>query len=385
MTPVDYQPPLTLWQHIWRTLLMLAISAVGWSQLAPWQWEHARWWFFLDLGLGSGALFASFWRRRYPVPIATVTAIAAGASTVAGGPATLTLMSLSTRRRWKEILPVAILSVIASAVLELMNPTDEGGWQTKVPFVFAIIGITIGWGLYIGSRRELMATLRDRADRAESEQALRLAQARVAERTRIAREMHDVLAHRISLVTLHAGALAYREDLTQEEVRKAAGIIQDGSHQALTELREVLGVLRDGPGDATPDLPQPDAEDIPDLIAQARAAGLRIEFTDTHWPSTIPVATGRTLFRIAQEGLTNARKHARDTLVTVELTGSPREGLTIRVTNPLRVGTDAHPAPESGLGLVGIAERVELAGGRLTHRVTPERRFVLEARLPWPA
>src|SRR5699024_5728345 len=142
-------------------------------------------------------------------------------------------------------------------------------------------------------------------------------------------------------------------------------------HQALTDLREVLGVLRDGPGDALPELTQPDADDLPELIAEARTAGVRVRFEDTHWPSRIPVATGRSLYRIAQEGITNARKHARDTLVTVTLTGSPRDGLTLRVDNPLRVGTDPRPPPESGLGLVGIVERVELAGGRLTARITP--------------
>ncbi len=383
MDPDDYQPPLTLWAHVWRTLLVLVFSGLAWTQLAVWQWEHARWWFYLDLGLGLAALTAGFWRRRYPVAVATATALANAPSASAGGPATLTLMSLSTRRRWREIIPVAVLSAVAAGLNEFMHPDD---WRTSVPIAVAIVAITVGWGLYIGSRRELLATLRDRAERAEAEQELRTVQARTAERARIAREMHDVLAHRISLLTLHAGALAYREDLEPQEVRKAAGIIQDTSHQALTDLREVLGVLRAGPGPgaALPELPQPDADDLPELIAEARSAGVRVEFEDTHWPSRIPVATGRSLYRIAQEGITNARKHARDTLVTVTLTGSPREGLALRVENPLRVGTDPRAAPESGLGLVGIAERVELAGGHLTHRITPERRFVLEAWLPWP-
>src|SRR5699024_3440919 len=148
------------------------------------------------------------------------------------------------------------------------NPDSVDDWRTSVPIVVAIVAVTVGWGLYIGSRRELLATLRDRAERAEAEQELRTAQARIAERAPIAREMHDVLAHRISLLTLHAGALAYREDLEPQEVREAAGIIQDTSHQALTDLREVLGVLREGPGDALPELPQPDADDLPELIAE---------------------------------------------------------------------------------------------------------------------
>ena len=100
-------------------------------------------------------------------------------------------------------------------------------------------------GLYIGARRELIATLRDRADRAEREQAMRVAQARTNERARIAREMHDVLAHRISLVAMHAGALGYRTDLSRDETKRAADVISQNAHQALVDLREILGVLRD--------------------------------------------------------------------------------------------------------------------------------------------
>ena len=131
--------------------------------------------------------------------------------------------------------------------------------------------------MYIGSRRELLATLRERADTAEAEQAARVAQARTAERAQIAREMHDVLAHRISLVTMHAGALTYREDLTADEMRATAAVIQENSHQAMVELREVLGLLRDGPGDSAPELPQPSAVDLPALLDEARASGMRIE------------------------------------------------------------------------------------------------------------
>lgn len=386
MDPADYQPPLTTWRHAWRTLAVVLIGGVSWLGFAGWQWEHARWWFFLDLGLGIAALAASVARRRLPAATAALSAIASAPASSAGGGATLALASLSTRRRWREIVPVAVLSLLAYGVNLFLDPLrGEFFWRSSVPVAVAVIGITIAFGLFIGSRRELVATLRDRAERAESEQTLRVAQARSGERARIAREMHDVLAHRISLLTLHAGALAYRDGLPPEEVRRTAAVIQDTSHQALTELRGILGVLRQGPGDALPELPQPDADDLPELIAEARSAGVRIHYDDTHWPSGIPVPTGRALYRIVQEALTNARKHARDTTVTVALTGSPRDGLTLRVTNPLRVGSAPDGTPESGLGLVGVAERVELVGGRLTHRITPDDRFTLEAWIPWPA
>ncbi len=164
--------------------------------------------------------------------------------------------------------------------------------------------------MYIGSRRELLATLRERAVTAEAEQAARVAQARTAERGRIAREMHDVLAHRISLVTMHAGALTYREDLTAEEMRATAAVIQESSHQALVELRDVLGILRDDPGDSSPERPQPSAVDVPALLDEARASGMRIETEDLVALDGIPETIGRTLYRVVQESLTNARKHA---------------------------------------------------------------------------
>ncbi len=102
------------------------------------------------------------------------------------------------------------------------------------------------WGMFVRARRQLVHSLRERARRAEAEQQLRVEQARHHERERIAREMHDVLAHRISLLSLHAGALEFRPDAPAVEVAKAAGVIRDSAHQALQDLREVIGVLRGG-------------------------------------------------------------------------------------------------------------------------------------------
>ncbi|MCR8526381.1 histidine kinase dimerization/phosphoacceptor domain-containing protein, partial [Escherichia coli] len=142
------------------------------------------------------------------------------------------------------------------------------------------------WGLYLGSRRELLWTLRDRAERAESEQQLRASTARDAERARIAREMHDVLAHRISQVSMHAGALAFREDLTAEQMRTSAAVIQAKANEALTDLRAVLGVLREQETGRPVEPPQPTYGDIPALVADAREEGMSIEFTDDLPPGT---------------------------------------------------------------------------------------------------
>jgi len=381
---VDFQPRLTVWSHVWRYVVITGISVAAWWGLAEWQWNNNRAWFGVDLALGLASFVLVAWRRRAPFAIALALNVMSAVSGAVGGPATLALVSLATRRRWREIIPVGVVSLVASIILVRLDPTGAGEpWQLTTPLVAAIVAITVGWGMYIGSRRELLARLRERAETTESEQAARLAQSRTAERSRIAREMHDVLAHRISMVTMHAGALAYRDDLTPEQVRETAGIIQENSHQALTELRQVLGVLREDPGDADPERPQPSADDLPELLEEAREAGMNV-VSNLGPVEAIPDPMGRTAYRVVQEGLTNARKHAPDTLVTVALSGGPGDGLTISVRNPLRIGSPLD-VPDSGLGLVGLSERAALVGGRLSQGVTADREFTLTVWLPWPA
>lgn len=382
---MTYQPQLRWWNQLWRYALVVAISAVAWFEAAQWQWQHARWWFWTDLALGLTGFAVLPWRRRHPLAVAAFTNALAFGSWSVSGPATLALVSLSTRRRMREILPVTTIALAAGLVLEATNPDDQQTLVVVVPLTLLVLAVTVGWGMFIGSRRELIATLRERARAAEEDQAARVAGARTAERSRIAREMHDVLAHRISLVTMHAGALAYRDDLSRDEVRAAASIIQDSSHQAMIELREVLGILRDGPGDSAPERPQPSARDVADLVDEARRSGMRVELGGSLALDDIPDALGRTVYRIVQEALTNARKHAADTLVSIVVTGGPDDGVTVEVRNPLRVGGGRSSAPRSGLGLAGLTERAELAGGRLSHHVSPSAEFVLETWLPWPA
>jgi signal transduction histidine kinase len=250
----------------------------------------------------------------------------------------------------------------------------------------------VATGFYIGARRELIANLHERAETAEREQALKAETAREAERTRIAREMHDVLAHRISLVAMHAGALAYRTDLGREETAEAAGVIRDNAHLALTELRQVLGVLRpeaagaDG-GHAEP--PQPTLAQLGALAAESADAGNAVRVDTTGLPggdgsalADLPVTSSRTAYRIVQESLTNARKHAAGAAVDVRLAGGPGGLLTLEVHNsrPVRAGTTV---PGAGMGLTGLTERAELVGGVLEHGFEKDGSFAVRAWLPW--
>jgi signal transduction histidine kinase len=211
-----------------------------------------------------------------------------------------------------------------------------------------------------------------------------MASARSAERARIAREMHDVLAHRISQVSMHAGALAYRGDLSPLEVRTSAAVIQGKANEALTDLRAVLGVLRAPETGELVDAPQPTYDDLPALIQEARETGMNIEYDDRLVDAAgVPVAVGRTVYRIIQEGLTNSRKHAPGALVRVQLGGSPDDGVELTLRNAIGFVTSP-AAPGAGLGLVGLSERAQLRGGRLEHR-TEGTTFVLHGWIPWAA
>ncbi|WP_217700763.1 sensor histidine kinase [Krasilnikoviella flava] len=396
-----------VWGETWRVLVallagMTALVFVAWESDTG-QRTMSDGLLALDLLVGLAALPVLLLRRRAPLTVALVLTAASAVSVLAIGAQAIAIISLATRRRWWQLAAVGVAFAAASWVYERTHPTtsqqDVDTWVGGLGSVL-IFALLVWIGAYIGLRREHLASLRERAETAEREQASRVAQARTAERTRIAREMHDVLAHRISLVAMHAGALAYRTDLPPEKVAETAAVVQENAHAALAELREVLGVLRD-PAPASPEPPQPTLADLDELLAEARASGVDVRLADhVDRVDELGEAVSRHAYRIVQEGMTNARKHAPWAPVSVALAGAPGDGLTITVRNPVRtVGPDPElpTAPESGLGLVGLTERAELVGGRLSYGTTGDTTggvaprdgraadFLLEAWLPWAA
>ncbi|TMR07967.1 sensor histidine kinase, partial [Nonomuraea zeae] len=216
--------------------------------------------------------------------------------------------------------------------------------------VAVLFGVAVtGWGMLARTRRELVLSLAERARRAEADQRQRAEEARRAERLVIAREMHDVLAHRLSLLAVHAGALEFNADAAPGEVAQAAGVIRSSARLALEELRTVISVLRDPapPPSSDPGPPSGGEVDLRALVAESRQAGMRVELLDHEVRrSEVPEAAGRAAYRIVQEGLTNARKHAPGQPVTVLVSGTRGAELVVEVRNPLHRG----PAALAGTG-----------------------------------
>lgn len=340
---------------------------------------------FIDSVAGAAACCALWLRRRWPVGLAVALTAVAIVEPVAVGALLVALFSLAVHRPFKPAAIVGAAALITVPLQPWLRPDPETGFLASVVFGALLILLVLSWGMGVRSRRQLVLTLRERARRAEAEAELRAERAQRLAREAIAREMHDVLAHRLTLLSVHAGALEFRPDAPTAEIARAAGVIRDSAHEALQDLREIIGVLR-GPGDTGDgERPQPTLTTLDALIDESRQAGMKVTLDRrVAVPQDAPAATGRTVYRIAQECLTNARKHAPGTEVTVTVTGGPGDGLTIAVANPAPT-EPFERVPGSGQGLIGLTERATLAGGCLEHGLTPDGGFMVRARLPWPA
>ncbi len=349
------------------------------------------WW---RVGLTVAVAVALWWRRRRPVLLAGAAclAVALGASLVV---LPVVLVSLAVRRRDRVLVPVAFAAEAALLINLWSTYLPVGVVATTVSATTAgaiVVGLPVAVGAYVGARRDLVVSLRERAERAEAEQQLRAEATRLSERTRIAREMHDVLGHRISLVVLHAGGLEVNPGMGPQDVERSAALIRTTARQALEDLREVLGVLRAeehglGAGAGGDLQPQPTLADVDRLVHASSQAGVAVRLRqDLPAGTGVPPMLGRTAYRVVQEGLTNVHKHAPGASATVRLWGAPGGELEVTVTNARAVGSAlAPPLQGTGFGLVGLAERVKVVGGSLTAGRQADGGFAVRARLPWPA
>ncbi|MFF4587522.1 histidine kinase [Streptomyces sp. NPDC001388] len=336
-----------------------------------------------DQFLGALACAAVWLRRRWPLGLAVAMIPVGFLSNTAGGAGLVAVFTLAVHRPFRYVAWTGGTGLALVPVFFWLRPEPDLDYPAAVLFTVLLTLAVIGWGMFVRSKRQLMLSLRDRARRAETEARLRAEQAQRLAREAIAREMHDVLAHRLTLLSVHAGALEFRPDAPREEIARAAGVIRESAHEALQDLREIIGVLRAGePDDGRP---QPTLAALDTLVAESREAGMKVTLdlrvTD---PGAVPASVGRTAYRITQECLTNARKHAPGAEAGVTVAGGPGEGLTVIVRNPAPEG-DVPPVPGSGQGLIGLTERASLAGGRLEHGPRDDGGFEVRGWLPWPA
>ncbi|WP_326640474.1 histidine kinase [Nonomuraea fuscirosea] len=322
------------------------------------------WHLVADL-VGGVVACAGVWLcRRWPVSaglmVIAVSVPAASASVAAGIAALLAALY----RRPRVAIMMGVAGVVATLVRFAVRPPGLAPYP-----VWALVGVLFGaavtaWGMLARTRRELLLSLAERARRAEAEQRLRAEEARRAERLGIAREMHDVLAHRLSLLAVHAGALEFNPDATAGEVAETAGVIRFSARLALEELRAVISVLRDPGSSSDAGAPMDQGKDLGALVEESRRAGMRVELR-AHGVrlSEAPDVVGRAAYRIVQEGLTNARKHAPGQPVTVVVGGAGEGELVVEVRNPLPGGpaaltgngrgTEPEPAGSGALGESG--------------------------------
>jgi signal transduction histidine kinase len=329
------------------------------------------------IATGLLAAAALLFRRRWPLWLlaAAVLDTVVGREAAAALPFAayaLTRYGPPGRIRW---ISLAAGSIVVLAPWQFTSGTKA---LNNAIIVIVLLVLPAVLGLWVRTRAELVIALRERAERAEQEQLAHAREAVLEERARITREMHDVVGHRVSLMVLQAGAI----DMAAEDpdrVRQLAGQLQGAGRRSLEELRQLLGLLQGG-DDEAPLAPQPTLDDIEELVGDSGRAGVDVTLTRCGTPRELDPTVGRTAYRVVQEALTNAGKHAPGGPVTVTLDVRADE-LAVTVVNRKATRSPA-PLPSGGLGLIGLRERVRTVGGTLRAEPRLDGGFRVEAVLP---
>jgi signal transduction histidine kinase len=379
--------------------LGVALAAVNVVSLLPYRAQLHPLWLALVLVAAQGIPLT--WRRSHAIGAGFVIGAARVAYDKIGfgvapfplGPA-IVFYTIIDRRGpvWRWVACALVVTGIA------ISETAPGRDEPYNAIFQAMIFLTAAAaGLLSRAKRASMRAAESRADRAEAELDRQAARAAGRERTRIARELHDVVAHHVSLIAVQAEAATSLLPDRPAQAQRSVEIIGDTARQALTELRRLLGVLR-GPSERLETAPSASLGELGDVLDQVRGTGLTVDFEVVGTPGPLAPSVDLTAYRIIQEALTNTIRHARATQAAVTLSYEPGY-ITVSITDSGRrregpppaagaaeaAGAVAKPGSllaGSGLGLAGIAERVASCGGHLTVGPTPADGFVITARLP---
>jgi len=270
----------------------------------------------IAVGAAGAACGALLLRRQYPGWLSALLMTASIWLPVVSGASLIALFTAAVHRRLKVVFPLVVLAA-ASAVAQFRVAEIPGaaGYWAAVGLAVLISLAVVGWGTAVRNRRELVLLMAERLHQLQAEQQMRVRLARQAVRDGIARDMHDSLAHRLTLISMSAGALRYRASLPADELREMTDIMWSNAQQALGELRQVITVLRRPDGLAVAG--QHRMDEITDLVRQARTAGQSITLDWAVSADALPAMLHDTVYRVVQEGLSNARKHAHGLPVTV--------------------------------------------------------------------
>ncbi|MBB5955569.1 signal transduction histidine kinase [Saccharothrix tamanrassetensis] len=330
-----------------------------------------------------GAVYVGLYLLRLGFPaIALLVGIWVVFTVEHGGLATIIMLSYAAGYRivsWQRALVTAALGLALHMIaFDVSAPGLTGTFGSWVMLTVYGMAVALPFlvGRYSAQRNALVAALHDREETLSRERRMVARQVRLRERNRIAQDMHDSLGHRLSLISVHAGALALDTGLGERQ-RDAVQVLRSAALTGMEELRGVIGVLRRDEPDE--DQVRRTVDAIDELVEGARRAGVRVSLVRGGQPCPLPAKVSHAAYRIAQEGLTNASKHAPGASVQVTVKYEP-DALVVEVrNNPPRV----RPADGSGFGLIGLRERVRLAGGMLHVGELPTGGFRIAAVLPY--
>ncbi|GAB1820762.1 sensor histidine kinase [Herbidospora sp. RD11066] len=325
-----------------------------------------------------------FWRRRFPLQVMAVVS----------GISFLQWLGDVTPLPANMAVLVAMFGVVASCrlpwaiaaggIAELgitLSLGDLGGFNAEV-FLASSAFVAAVWiaGIYVNMRRRFVANLVERAERAERERDQQALIATAAERARIARELHDVVAHNVSVIVVQADGAGFAIDSDPDQAKRAVEAISATGRQALAEMRRLVGVLRDDGADSEEYSPQPGLGQLDDLVRQVRASGLPVDMRVDGTPDHLPEGLQLVIYRIVQEALTNTLKHGGPGVTALVQVVYGRHDVLLRITDDGRGAASA--TGEGGHGLIGMRERVSMYGGDVHAAPKSGGGFLVVARIP---
>ncbi len=361
----------------------IVFAAVVLLDLWPgvWATKHASGWPLAGLIVAFLVLLPA----RHALPAtAMVVGVALAMMTPYGGPALMVVLSYTAGRRiesWIKAVATAAVAFVAVIVFWDEDPIMvEPVYGMLILITVFGVGVALPFlvGRYLAQREALVQAMQEREARMRTEHKMLSRQVRLRERSRIAQDMHDSLGHRLSLISVHAGAMGLDPSLGEKQ-REAIGVLRSAALTGMEELRAIIGVLRaeDGPDD---DPATRTVESIDSLVGDARKAGVLVSLVRGGQAHPLPSRVSHAAYRVAQEGLTNASKHAPGAAVQVTVKYEP-DALVVEVrNNPSRNGSAGR---DPGVGLIGLTERVRLAGGMLHVGSLPSGGYRLAAVLPY--